>query len=96
MYSTGTQFRVGTQTTSSANWDQWGMSNFNVALNPPCGVPYTSIITGPSVPANYTLDTITVSPSTDSAIYIVNVTDGTNSCSDSVTVYIDNLLFKPQ
>ena len=89
MYSTGTQFRVGTQTTSSANWDQWGMSNFNVALNPPCGVPYTSIITGPSVPANYTLDTITVSPATDSAIYIVNVTDGTNSCSDSVTVYIE-------
>ena len=41
------------------------------------------------MPANYTLDTITVSPSTDSAIYIVNVTDGTNSCSDSVTVYIE-------
>ena len=89
MYSPATQFRVGTQTTSSANWDQWGMSNFNVSLNPPCGVPYTSVITGPNVPINYTLDTITVTPLTDSAIYIVNVTDGVNNCSDSITVYVE-------
>ena len=89
MFSTGTQFRIGTLSTSAANWDQWGISNFSINLDPPCGTPYVSTISGPGVPPGYTLDTITVTPLTDSAVYIVDVTNGANSCSDTVVVYVE-------
>ena len=41
------------------------------------------------MPLGYAFDTITVTPYTDSAIYYVNATNGTNNCFDSITIYVE-------
>ena len=69
------------------------MSSYNVALNPHAEF-LTQYYRTKRACQLYLIQY--GSPSTDSAIYIVNVTDGTNGCSDSVAVYIEQPLFKLQ
>jgi len=83
------QFRWIQLNASSPTYDLWGIDNVDISLNPPCGIPYTTTFLGPNVPLAYTFDTITVTPYTDSAIYSVFVSNGTNFCTDSFTVYVE-------
>ena len=83
------QFRWIQLNASSPTYDLWGIDNVDISLNPPCGIPYTTNFFGPNVPSPYAFDTITVTPYTDSAIYSVYVTNGTNFCTDSFTVYVE-------
>ena len=83
------QFRWIQFNASTPTFDLWGIDNVDISLNPPCGIPYITTFFGPNVPVAYTLDTITVTPYTDSAIYSVFVSNGTLSCTDSITVYVE-------
>ena len=84
-----TRFRWYTTNTSSAGWDQWGMDNISISQPAPCGNPYVTSFFGPNIPTPYNLDTITVYPYADSAIYSVSVSNGVNTCTDSFTVYVE-------
>ena len=84
-----TRFRWYTTNTSSGGFDQWGMDNISISQPAPCGNPYITSFFGPNIPTPYNLDTITVSPYADSAIYSVSVTNGANTCTDSFTVYVE-------
>jgi len=83
------QFRWYQGSASSPTYDLWGIDNISISLNPPCGIPYITTWFGPNIPFNYNADTVIVSPVSDSAIYSVFVTNGTTSCTDSFTVYIE-------
>lgn len=83
-----TKFRWIQTQTSGLTWDFWGIDNVSIAT---CA-GFSTFWSGGAIPTPYTLDTITVSP-VDSTTYTVLYTNvpagGTDSCSASMTVYVE-------
>jgi gliding motility-associated-like protein len=82
-----TQFRWSQTQISSPTYDLWGIDNINIGT---C-TGYITYWYGGNIPAGYTGDSITVTPTaTDSVVYNIVYTDGvSDTCVDTMVLFVE-------